>query len=492
MLSCSYRVPQPSVPRLSSRIVQAGKWICLALFLLPAIVLDAHAWPSADQWNAIYRDGEPIQDDISDTSGSRNVVADTTHAAAFLSNDGTYMYFRMRLDDDPSGTGGQGLLQSFGWGFEVDVDQDAGDYEWLFMVDGVGTEGIDLWQNTVQGTLGDPSDKSEVLHTTIPLAGNFQVSEADTAFNGDPDYFFDFRFPYSTFKTASGLTDNTPVRFFEGSSSSTNTLSEKGADLVGTSDLYASLSDFSTPYGAQLTTGVVAFVTDLAGNGDVTDIDAGDTVYIRVDDNDQNFDITTIQNLTVTLTTTGGDSETLTLVETGVDTGVFTASLPSTDAAPILGDQTLQLTPGEIVTVAYIDEIDAAQAVNQTRNDRVNVRSPQPVISLEKSVDKATALPGDVLTYTIHYRNAGQGTAHTFVLLDTIPPSTTYLAGSIRIGSAGSTYGSATPKTDTGGDDEAEINGSNIIVALTTISPDDGTPDAGTDEGKAYFKVTVD
>jgi len=313
-----------------------SKYICLLfLFILlfsPSIVF---AWPTTDQWNPIYRGGTILQDPSSDANGSRNVVSDATHAAAFTSNDGTYMYFRLRLDDDPTGTGGQLLLQSFGWGFEVDINQDAGDYEWLVMVDGIGTEGINLWQNTAQGTLGDPSDKAEVLYGTLSLAGNHQVNVAETSINGDQDYFLDFRFPYDTFKAATGVTDNTPIRFFAGSSSSTNTLTEKGADFAGPSDLYAGFSDFTTPYGTQITTGSVKFVADLAGNGDVTDIDAGDTVFIRVDDSDLNYDITTAQTVTVTVATANGDSETLTLTETGVNTGVFTVSISSTEAAAV-------------------------------------------------------------------------------------------------------------------------------------------------------------
>jgi len=143
------------------------------------------------------------------------------------------------------------------------------------------------------------------------------------------------------------------------------------------------------------------------------------------------------------------------------------------------------------VTAAYIDAIDAGLALNQTRNDSLNVALLQPLITLTKAVDKAAANPGDELLYTIHYRNTGQGTANTFILLDTLPFSTTYIAGSIRMGSAVSTYDSATTKTDVSGDDEAELNGSDIIIKINTISPDDGSANSGPDEGKAYFKVTV-
>lgn len=107
------------------------------------------------------------------------------------------------------------------------------------MVDGISqNEKIDLWQNTVQGQIGSPADAPEILAYSLPLAGNFRILPADTSFDNDLDYFIDFRFPYSIFKQITGLIDYSPIRFFFGTSNSTNTLT---ADLVGASDLYRSI-----------------------------------------------------------------------------------------------------------------------------------------------------------------------------------------------------------------------------------------------------------
>jgi len=115
-----------------------------------------------------------------------------------------------------------------------------------------------------------------------------------------------------------------------------------------------------------------------------------------------------------------------------------------------------------------------------------------PLLCLAKSVDKAQAKPGEELLYTIHYRNAGDGGAQTLVVMDTVPLHTTYVPGSLRLGAADSTYAAATPKTDDAGDDEGAVNGGMIVFTLAVVAPDDGSEGTGADEGKIYFKVTVD
>ena len=117
-----------------------------------------------------------------------------------------------------------------------------------------------------------------------------------------------------------------------------------------------------------------------------------------------------------------------------------------------------------------------------------------PLMSLTKSVDKAEAFPGDELTYSVHYHNEGQGAAQTLIFVDTIPPNTTYIPGSLRQGDASSTYSSPAniPLTDDMGDDGGEINGNNIVFFIPTVAADDGVPDSGPDEGKLYFKVIID
>jgi uncharacterized repeat protein (TIGR01451 family) len=54
-----------------------------------------------------------------------------------------------------------------------------------------------------------------------------------------------------------------------------------------------------------------------------------------------------------------------------------------------------------------------------------------PQLVLSKSVDKATAVPGEALTYTIGYENIGTGNATAVTVLETVPAHTTYITGSV-------------------------------------------------------------
>ena len=66
-------------------------------------------------------------------------------------------------------------------------------------------------------------------------------------------------------------------------------------------------------------------------------------------------------------------------------------------------------------------------------------------------------VPGDVLEYTISFGNLGNDAATRTVILDDIPPNTTYLPNSI-VYSSTSTGMPTGPRTDVGGDDTAEFN----------------------------------
>jgi uncharacterized repeat protein (TIGR01451 family) len=66
----------------------------------------------------------------------------------------------------------------------------------------------------------------------------------------------------------------------------------------------------------------------------------------------------------------------------------------------------------------------------QTNTDTTTVIAG--LINLNKSVDKPSALPGEVLTYTIKYRNVGPTTARNVIVSDIIPTNTTIVNGSLK------------------------------------------------------------
>ena len=86
----------------------------------------------------------------------------------------------------------------------------------------------------------------------------------------------------------------------------------------------------------------------------------GETLYLRLDDSDQNVDFAVVDTAVISVThPTSGDSETLRLSETGANTGIFAGYIPSSASAASVGDCILQGTAGSDVEAAYVDPADA-------------------------------------------------------------------------------------------------------------------------------------
>jgi uncharacterized repeat protein (TIGR01451 family) len=82
----------------------------------------------------------------------------------------------------------------------------------------------------------------------------------------------------------------------------------------------------------------------------------GDPIYISLADADQNLDPAAVEQVEVTVTSSLGDSETILLYETGVDTGVFAGAIPTHDSPPPTpGDCRLLIGSGGSVHVHYTD-----------------------------------------------------------------------------------------------------------------------------------------
>ncbi|HET6371703.1 MAG TPA: DUF11 domain-containing protein, partial [Candidatus Polarisedimenticolia bacterium] len=127
-------------------------------------------------------------------------------------------------------------------------------------------------------------------------------------------------------------------------------------------------------------------------------------------------------------TLTAGD---LPLVDTDfdgtVDTGMIAAFggvLRILAVAAIPGTA----TTGQVCVITLRARSSATITVFDTAVDTVTVMTP--AVTLLKSVDKATAPPLDVLTYTIIYTNTGGANALAVEVKDPVPASTTYVAGS--------------------------------------------------------------
>jgi hypothetical protein len=181
--------------------------------------------PADETFVPFYCDGVPAWDPVGDEPGGsahRDIVGETAHPALLRAMDDTYLYLRMRLDDDPVQAPSD--LKSFGWGYEIDADGALDTYEYLILVDGVGADTVTWQHNTVQETLDDPSDEAEIiLQTYTPPDDFWHVQDAGSSMGGDPDFFLTVAVPLADLAAASIPTDE-PVVLWAGTSNSVQAL----------------------------------------------------------------------------------------------------------------------------------------------------------------------------------------------------------------------------------------------------------------------------
>ena len=91
----------------------------------------------------------------------------------------------------------------------------------------------------------------------------------------------------------------------------------------------------------------------------------GETLFLRLDDSDQNVDFAVIDIALVTVShPASGDTETVRLSETEANSGVFAGYLPSQAASAVVGDCVLQGTSGSEVVAAYTDPADSLDSAS--------------------------------------------------------------------------------------------------------------------------------
>jgi len=404
----------------------------IALLICP---VNLWAWPLESDWIAIYKDNAPYTDppaDINQTD-QRDFVGGPGDPSIYTYNDGTNVYYRFQLNDDPGSYDNKGNLtglKPFGWGILIDTDLDANDFEWLVMVDGID-ESIHLGQNTVQQDIGSPGDQTEVNPEAwkIPLSPrvNFKVTPVgvgNAGYSNDEDYFLDFTIPYDWYRVQMGLTESSIIRFFFGSSQSTNSLT---VDLSGT-DLTSGLSNFTLPTGTQPNTGSICYI-----NSDGTTFTGpfypGETLTLEVIDPDQNALMSQAETVSVTVAVPSGDSIQIVLFETGVNTGIFRGSVQTVQL--VGGDPSrLDVVPVETAMATYLDEIDANYDEYQPRIAQIEVRGSSDLVLGKKVVYTAQPLlpattpdENDLITYLLTVTNNGPSDSTGIIVDDLLPTS---------------------------------------------------------------------
>ena len=118
------------------------------------------------------------------------------------------------------------------------------------------------------------------------------------------------------------------------------------------------------------------------------------------------------------------------LTDTDGDGATDTGAVPVGASLEILAVITapLGIVNGQSTSVVTTASSSGVPAIIDTVTDVVSVAAPS--VTLVKSVDLAAAVPGDVMTYTVDYTSNGVSDAHNVVVVDPVPSSTDYVAGS--------------------------------------------------------------
>ena len=225
------------------------------LLLLPAAAT-AQTWPADGQWRVLMCGGAPAFDPVADepaATNERDVVGDAGQPALYVFTDATHLFFRMRVDDDPTSGGS---LRPFGWAVEFDVDTDRTTYEVIAIVDGIeNPDAVNLKRNTDQRLPDDPADTPEVDITSWPASTHARGVPAEGAlassFDGTPDFFVDWALPLSAL-AAEGISATTPVVLVMGTSSNAQSINADLACHDGAGDprtLTGTGTDLTTPDG---------------------------------------------------------------------------------------------------------------------------------------------------------------------------------------------------------------------------------------------------
>jgi uncharacterized repeat protein (TIGR01451 family) len=243
--------------------------------------------------------------------------------------------------------------------------------------------------------------------------------------------------------------------------------------------------DLGTPSTSEFTSG---------NNGTTTNsYAANSSVCVRVTDLDQNLTNSVVESLTATVTSSAGDSELVTLTETGTNTGVFTACLTtSTNSGTGTNNGVLRAPVGSLLTVSYVDPNDSSDTSSTT----ATIVPPPgvPGIAVNKSVispANGQALVGDTVQFNLQIANTGSTTLTNVALTDTFP------SGSLTFQSASVTPSSTTASSLTWTNLGSLLVGqtTNIIVSFnatnSAVATNNATVSSGVTAGNGSAVVTI-
>ncbi len=207
-----------------------GRTIIAALAFALALATSARAQaPDFDAvaWQALDCGiGDPAGDE---TPAPVDFVGDAAHLSAYYAYDTSFVYFRYRVNADPSGSGG---FASYAWTALMQVPSgDPFQYQYELALNGK-SDTVEVWANTHASDIdfsplfNDPAEVQLFTQAamTLPLARH-TVANDGSSFGGNADYFVDFAVPVSAL-VAKGViasaSDLESVLFFPATSANAN------------------------------------------------------------------------------------------------------------------------------------------------------------------------------------------------------------------------------------------------------------------------------
>jgi uncharacterized repeat protein (TIGR01451 family) len=118
------------------------------------------------------------------------------------------------------------------------------------------------------------------------------------------------------------------------------------------------------------------------------------------------------------------------LTDTDADGRVDTGAIAKDASLPILVVAAIpaSLPDGRVATVTLTGSSSKKPTVTESAVDTITIATP--AITVVKSVDRATARPGDLLTYSIAYTGGGSASSFAVTVTDAVPAEVVYVAGS--------------------------------------------------------------
>ncbi|MDD5039944.1 MAG: SdrD B-like domain-containing protein [Patescibacteria group bacterium] len=432
----------------------------VGVFLTPKVAEATVVWPSDGQWN-IPICNDDIADDENPDSADLYSVGTSQYGAAYYI-DANNLYVRERIKGNP---GAPGSLDQYAWVFMIQKDAATTDYDFLVSVRGSGSgENVELWQNT---SPDGPIDWSPIFNDPADT----QLKTWNTSSNVrrvgvGSNYYIDWQIPISELTSRGVVVNNgkfsTNHGLFWATSTNANNYNKDHLNCYDAPDLRILKEVRKNNTGTWFTDGRTAGVT----------ANAGDTLNYRVT-------VTNVggptQGATSVVDELGknyndGDGDAAHNVDPATQYSIWTASnnLNSDgNANPFTGSWGNGSADGQAndtlsLSIPLISGGGAQEQFNFdgiSRNDLAvgtylfeNVATFTHVVTpdltltgsaetdikvkktgacqltITKTVDKANAVPGDTLLYTLTFKNTGtiDCTGGGVRVDDTVPAGVTY------------------------------------------------------------------